>query len=285
MCWIRALRVKHWIKNFFVLAPFLTGPRFGLNEYLVRSLAGVALFGTISSAVYLFNDIIDISSDRRHPTKCLRPLASGQISVLAASWVSLALALSSVGLGLMLDLRFALILLAYGGHNLLYSLYLKRKTVLDVMSIAVGFVMRVYAGGQLINLEITTWLLACVFSLSMLMGFGKRRSEYEDLQGAAQHTRKVHESYTIPKLNLLLGISASITLVTYMLYSMSPETRALHGTDKLIFTTPFVVYCVYRYLLKVQEEGHGEPVELILGDPGFILGGTMWLVSVLYLTH
>jgi len=167
----------------------------------------------------------------------------------------------------------------------LYTYYLKTKTVLDVMSIAAGFVLRVYAGGYLIGIEISNWLVVCVFALSLFMGLGKRRAEFEDLRDGAPRTRKVLESYTIPKLNVLLGISASITIVTYMLYTVSPETAALHGTDKLIFTTPFVVYCVYRFLLKVQEEGRGEPVKLILKDRGFLLAGSLWLVSVLLLVH
>ena len=283
--WIKALRVKHWVKNFFVVAPFLTGTRFGFNEYLLLSISGAFLFALLSSAVYLFNDIIDAPSDRYHPSKRFRPIASGEISIVCAASVSLALLIASLGSASYLDRGFFLLLAAYGVNNLLYSLYLKRKTVLDVMSIAVGFVIRVYGGGFLIGIEITNWLVACVFALSLFMGFGKRRAEYEDLQDEACRSRKVHESYTIPKLNILLGISASVTIVTYMLYAMAPETKALHSTDKLIFTTPFVVYCIYRFLLKVQEEKRGEPTELILKDRGFILAGSLWLVSILYLTH
>jgi 4-hydroxybenzoate polyprenyltransferase len=283
--WLNALRVKHWTKTFFVFVPFLVGPKLGLNECLLKSLTGTLLFGMMSSAVYLFNDIVDFPSDSKHPEKRLRPIASGQISLCLAGSVAFALCLLSLLLALFLEFRFLLVLVAYGANNLLYSGYLKRKTVLDVMSIGAGFVMRVYAGGYLIGIEITHWLVVCVFSLSLLLGFGKRRAEYEDYRDQAGRIRKVYECYTIPKLNLLLGVSASITIVTYMLYTMSPETRALHGTDKLIFTTPFVVYCIYRFLLKVQEERQGEPAELILKDRGFVLAGSLWLASILYLTH
>jgi len=283
--WFEALRVKHWIKNFFVFAPFLVGPHFGVNEFLLKSLSGTLVFAMLSSAVYLFNDIIDLSLDKEHPEKRLRPIASGQISLSLARSVAFSLALLSLLLAFLLDLRFFVVLTAYAANNLLYSYYLKTKTVLDVMSIAAGFVLRVYAGGYLIGIEITNWLVVCVFALSLFMGLGKRRAEYEDLRDEASRTRKVLESYTIPKLDLLLAISASITIVTYMLYTVSPETAALHGTDKLIFTTPFVVYCVYRFLLKVQEEGRGEPVKLILKDRGFLLAGSLWLVSILLLVH
>jgi len=283
--WFEALRVRHWIKNFFVVALFLVGPHFGINEYLVRSLCGTLVFALLSSAVYLLNDIIDLPLDRQHPDKRLRPIASGRISLALAWSVAISLALFSLLLAFLLDLRFFFVLIAYGVNNLLYSYYLKNKTVLDVMSIAAGFVLRVYAGGFLIGIEITNWLVVCVFALSLFMALGKRRAEFEDLHEGARRIRKVMLFYTIPKLDLLLGISASITIVTYMLYTVSPETIALHRTNKLIFTTPFVVYCVYRFLLKVQEERRGEPVKLILTDRGFLLAGSLWLASILFLVH
>ena len=194
--WVRALRPTHWAKSFFVLAPFLVGHQFGFNEFLFRALGGAVLFGLGSSAVYLFNDLIDAPSDRRHPTKRLRPIASGQISTTSAAVVSLGLLLSSLALGWLLDVRLFLILVAYAANNLLYSLYIKEKTVLDVMSISAGFVMRVYAGGFLIGIQITDWLIACVFALSLLMGFGSggRISRILQLprrkEGDQAHTRQ-----------------------------------------------------------------------------------------------
>lgn len=283
--WIDALRIKHWIKNFFVFAPFLVGPKFGFNEYLIYSVEGVLLFCLMSSAVYLFNDIVDIKHDREHPKKSLRPIASGDISALAAGTASVVFAISSTAAAFYLDFRFAILLIAYAANNILYSFYLKKKTVLDVMSISIGFVIRVYAGGFIIGIEITKWLVACVFTLSLFLGFGKRRLEFEALKESAARVREVMESYTIQKLNILLGISASITIVTYMLYTMAPETRELQGTDKLIFTTPFVVYGIYRYLLKVQEGRHSGPVELMLKDKGFLLAGVLWIIAFMLLTR
>ena len=283
--WLEALRIKHWIKNFFVLAPFLIGPQFGFNQYLLWALCGTMLFAMLSSAVYLLNDIVDHPLDREHPEKRQRPIASGRISLSLARAVAFSLAALSLLLAFLVDVRFFLVLVAYGLNNLLYSYFLKNKTVLDVMSIAAGFVLRVYAGGFLVEVEITNWLVVCVFALALFMGLGKRRAEFTDLRDGAAKTRKVLESYTVPKLDLLLGVSASIAIVSYMLYAVSPETTELHGTDKLIFTTPFVVYCVYRFLLKVQEQGRGEPVKLILGDRGFLLAGSLWLASVLFLVH
>lgn len=283
--WFEALKIKHWIKNFFVFVPFLASKKFGLNEYLLYASVGVIIFGLMSSAVYLFNDCADIEYDRAHPKKKSRPIASGKIPVALALTVSAALAISSLVLASLLDFRFLAVLAVYALNNILYSYYLKHKTVADVMSISLGFVLRAYGGGFLIGVEITKWLVACVFTLSLLFGFGKRRAEYEDLKEGSARVRKVQESYSVQKLNLLLGISASITIVTYMLYTIAPETKALHGTDNIIFTTPFVVYGVYRYLLKVQEEKRGGPVEIILKDRAFMLAGILWLITYLAVVH
>jgi 4-hydroxybenzoate polyprenyltransferase len=252
---------------------------------MVWSFTGALLFGLFSSAVYLLNDIKDAPLDRLHPTKRHRPIASGQISNARAWTVAAFLLTVSLGLGYLLEPRFFLILIAYAANNLAYNLFLKSKTVVDVLSIAAGFVLRVVAGGYLIDLQVTNWLMASVFALSVLMGFGKRRGEYEELREEAETVRPVHGSYTIPKLDLMVGISASVTVVTYMLYTMAPETTALHDTDRLLFTTPFVIYCVYRYTLKVQELRSGDPVELVLRDRGFTLAGLTWLCLFLLLTR
>ncbi len=281
--WLRALRLKQWVKNFFVFIPFLVGPRFGINEYLVLSLAGVILFGMLSSAVYLFNDIIDIEADRMHPEKRLRPIASGRIRLPAAFVVAILLAGFALGCAAMLNTAFFFVLAAYAANNVLYTLYLKNKTVLDIISIAVGFVLRAYGGGYLIGIEITKWMVACVFALSVFLGFGKRRAECEMLKCDASKARAVNESYSAPKLDILLGTSAAITILAYMIYSLAPETQIIHRTDKIIFTTPFVMYCMYRYILKVQEARKGDPFDIILHDRGFVLAGCLWIVSLLLL--
>lgn len=283
--WLEALKVKDWIKNFFVFAPFLASEKFGMNEFLLRACEGVLVFGLMSSAIYLLNDCIDIESDREHPKKSIRPVASGDIPVPLALAVSFILAAVAVFLGGLLDFKFVVVLILYGANNVLYSLLLKHKTVVDVMSIAFGFVLRAYAGGFLIGVEVTKWLVACVFAVSLFLGFGKRRSEYEDMQEDSFKVRRVQGSYSVVKLNLLLGISASITIVTYMLYSIAPETKVIHGTDNIIFTTPFVVYGVYRYLLKVQEKDRGGPVEIIFKDKTFILVGILWAASYVAIIH
>jgi 4-hydroxybenzoate polyprenyltransferase len=284
--WLRALRVKHWIKNFFVLAPFLASYQFGFNVFLIKGIAGFFLFSLLSSAVYLFNDVIDIDFDRLHPEKKSRPIAAGEISIFQAKSVSFLLASIALLLSFQLHHYFFFCLSAYAINNVLYTFWLKNQSIIDIISIAVGFVLRTYAGGFLVDVVVTNWMIASVFCLSLLLGFGKRRVEIENLQDNAVITRKVLELYDISKLNLLLGVSASITIVTYMLYSLAPETKVLHNTDNIIFTTPFVVYCVFRYLLKIQEKNRESgPVEIILHDKVFSLVGLLWLFSLLFIIH
>ena len=254
-----------------------------MNVYLLKSLVGAFLFCLLSSAIYLLNDIVDQSSDRMHPEKRFRPIASGEISVAAAKWAASVLALVSLSASWFIEERFFLVVMLYAANNLLYFYFFKKKTVLDVLSIAIGFVLRVYGGGVIIGVEITKWLVACVFSLSVFLGFGKRRSEYQDLQAGAMQIRKVHESYSIEKLDMLLGTSAALAIVTYLLYSLAPETKALHDTDRIIFTTPFVVYCIFRYMLKVQEGKSGDTVELMLRDRGFLVAGILWIITLMSL--
>jgi 4-hydroxybenzoate polyprenyltransferase len=213
----------------------------------------------------------------------LRPIPAGRISVRSAHGVAVVFSVVAFVGGALLDVRFFAALVVYALNNVAYTVLLKQKTVADVMSIALGFVIRVFAGGYAIDIEVTEWLVACVFALSVLLGFGKRRGEYEDLREGARAVRLVHESYTIPKLDLLLGVSAAVTIVTYMLYTMAPETAALHGTQDLLYTTPFVVYCIYRYTLKVQEPGSGDPVEVVFRDRGFTMAGLSWILLFLWL--
>jgi len=196
------------------------------------------------------------------------------------------LASLSLLISFQLHYYFFLCLLAYAINNVLYTFWLKNQAIIDIMSIAVGFVLRTYAGGFLVDVVVTNWMMASVFCLSLLLGFGKRRAEFEHLQDNAVMTRKVQESYDISKLNLLLGVSAGITIVTYMLYSLAPETKALHNTDNIIFTTPFVIYCVFRYLFNIQEKNRGSgPVEIILHDKAICLVGLLWLFSLLFIIH
>lgn len=167
----------------------------------------------------------------------------------------------------------------YLANSLAYCLVLKYRVVVDVLAIALGFVLRLLGGCAAIGVEPSSWLLVCGFSLALLLGFGKRRLEVDGLERAAEF-RPVLQSYSPEKLNLLLGITASMCLLSYMLYTVAPETVRVHHTDKLVYTTPFVAYGVFRYLLKVQEGQHDGPVEVVVKDWTFSLNVLLWVASV-----
>lgn len=273
-------RPRHWSKNIFVLAPLVFAEQSDVRRMMPVALLAFACFCLLSSAVYFFNDAIDAKRDRAHPTKCRRPIASGRVS-LAAAWVCAALlGAAAMVLGtLFLNAGFAAVGALYAANNVLYSLWLKDKVIADVMSIAAGFVLRLLAGAVAINVEPTSWLIVCGFNVALLLGFGKRRTEV-GLNNAESYRRSL-AVYTAAKLDVLLAVSAALAIVTYMLYTISPTTVRLHATENLIYTVPFVIYGVFRFMFKAQEGKGSGPVEILTSDWVFVLNGALWVMAVL----
>lgn len=283
---IRTCRPNQWAKNCFVVAPLLFSQKITDAGSVLAAITAFACFCLWSSAVYCWNDLIDAQADRQHPRKCQRPIAAGRISPSLAVFLGLFLAVEA---GLIawstLPILFLLYGLLYLANSISYCLLLKHRVIADVMSISIGFVLRLMAGCAAIGVQPTSWILVCGFSLAMLLGFGKRRLEIAALAEPGKY-RPTLEYYSADKLNVLLGTASSICLLTYMLYTLSPQTVELHHTDKLIFTVPFVAYGVFRYLFKVQEGLYDGPVELLLKDRIFLINGLLWLgaiVAILYL--
>jgi len=279
-------RPVQWVKNIFVLAPLLFSGTLARPDALVSAAVALLSFCLLSSAVYCLNDVLDTAADLRHPRKRRRPIPSGRIPRAVA--MTLAVALAAVGLSvaaMRLPPNFLVYAALYLANSSAYCVLLKYRVIADVLAIAIGFVLRLLGGCAAIGVAPTSWILVCGFSLALLLGFGKRRLEVGALpQGVAYRT--VLQSYSADKLNLLLGITSSMCLLSYMLYTVSPETVGLHHTDKLVYTVPFVAYGVFRYLFKVQEGQHDGPVEVLLRDPVFALNGALWtatVVAVLYL--
>jgi 4-hydroxybenzoate polyprenyltransferase len=270
---LRLCRPRHWTKNAFVLAPLVfSGATLQLTAVL-HALTALLSFCLLSSAVYCWNDVLDAEADRRHPRKRTRPVAAGRVSRPAALALGLALTLAAAGLGLTVSRPLFLLLGGlYVASSLLYCAFLKYRVIVDVLSIAIGFVLRVLAGCAAIGVTPTSWILVCGFSLAMLLGFGKRRLELGAMNGSSEY-RPTLQSYSAEKLNILLGVASSTCLLSYMLYTVSPQTIRLHGTENLVYTVPFVAYGIFRYIFKVQERKHDGPVEVLLADPVFALNG------------
>ena len=277
---IRLLRPHQWLKNGFVFVGLLFG-----HAWTDPALAGAAgnafaAFCLLSSAVYVFNDLIDREQDRRHPQKRHRPLASGAVGVPAA----LALACACLAGGLVLAFAFSRapwIFLAYLGLNAAYSLGAKHVVVLDVFIIAAGFMLRILAGTLGIGIPPTHWLLLCGLMLTLFLGFAKRRAELNALLGESAGHRRVLEHYTEPMLDQFITVAAAGTVVSYALYTVSPETIAMHGTPWLIATVPFVLYGLLRYLFLLHRRGGGgDPARDILRDTHLLAACAGWLASV-----
>lgn len=275
------MRPRQWTKNVFLFAALVfDGKLFQAVDFL-RTLAGFGLFCLISSAVYIFNDILDAESDRQHPAKKNRPIASGKLPVVVAVAAGVALALGSLAAAYMLAWQLALTLLVYFAVMLAYSKWLKHVAILDVLILAAGFVLRVHAGTTLITVErFSPWLYVLMTLLALYLGFGKRRAELTLLAEDASNHRKVLDGYTIPLLDQFITIVSGTTIVAYSLYTFfRPEAPNNHA---LMLTIPFMVYAIFRYLALVQiEEIGGEPEEILLKDRPFQIAIGLWGLAVL----
>jgi 4-hydroxybenzoate polyprenyltransferase len=274
-------RPRQWTKNVFVLAPVLFSESIGKPANLLSAGIALVCFCFWSSSVYCLNDVLDAKADRQHPRKRHRPIPSGRVSSALATMLGIGLAvLGGIIAYQALPLLFLFFGSIYLANSVLYCFLLKHRVIVDVLSIAIGFVLRLLAGCAAINVEPTSWILVCGFSLAMLLGFGKRRLEVDAVSQTSEF-RAALQSYSIDKLNLVLGVTSSICLLSYMLYTVSPQTVQLHHTDKLVYTVPFVAYGIFRYIFKVQEGQHDGPVEVLLKDPVFAINGLLWLITII----
>jgi 4-hydroxybenzoate polyprenyltransferase len=278
---IRLARPTHWVKNGFVAAPLLFAKPQEFFGAAVESATAVAVFSLMASAIYCFNDVIDAESDRAHPTKRTRPIASGQVPPLVGVAWGLALAIGAIALAwFRLPVGVLAALGLYVINNVLYNIKIKRVAIADVISIATGFVLRLVAGAIAINVIASSWLLVCSFSLALFLGFGKRRSELA-LAEQGRVYRPVLKAYTTSTVDSAMGISATLTLMCYMLYTIAPETRETHGTGNLIYTVPPVFYAMFRFIFKVQDARGESPEELLLRDKIMLLTAAAWVGLVL----
>ena len=275
------MRLRQWTKNGFVFFALIFDKQLFVREPFLRTLGGFFLFCLISSSVYLFNDIMDIEADRKHPEKKHRPLASGKLPINVALIAALVLAVTAMVLGYLLEPLFAGIITIYFVINLLYSRWLKHVPILDVLIISTGFVLRVGAGVALITVErFSPWLYMITVLFSLYIGLGKRRAEMNLLsQGAAAH-RKVLDGYTIPLLDQYITIVSGTTIVAYSLYTFSAPNLPENHT--MMLTIPFVVYGIFRYLQLIQTgNAAGSPDEVALKDRPLQATVVLWGLAVL----
>ncbi len=279
---IKTMRPRQWTKNGFIFFGLVFDKQLFMLEPFLRTVAGFFLFCLLSSAVYLLNDIADVEADRNHPEKKFRPIASGKLPVRVASVAAMLLAFISISLGYLLSPFFALILAAYLFINLLYSRWLKHVTILDVLIVSSGFVLRVAAGVILIFPveRFSPWLYMLTILFSLYIGLGKRRAELNLLAEGASAHRKVLDGYTLPLLDQYITIVSGMTIVAYSLYTFSAPN--LPENQSMMLTIPFVVYGIFRYLQLIQI-GHeaGSPDEVALKDRPLQITVLLWGLTVM----
>jgi len=280
------MRPQQWIKNLFLFAALVfSGNLFNSGDILLV-VSGFLIFSCTASGIYLFNDVTDIEKDKLHPTKSLRPLPSGKLSTATATLASTFLIAFGVVAAFFLTISFGITVLLYAVLNVLYSLKLKDVVILDVMTISAGFVLRVIGGALLINVPTSEWLIICTILLSLFLGFSKRRHEIMVLEGDANSHRAVLEHYSLYFLDQMIGIVTASTVMSYALYTISEETVRKFGTAHLIYTVPFVLYGIFRYLYLVhkKEEG-GNPTKLALTDRPLLINIILWIIVASYIIY
>jgi len=280
---LKAMRPKQWAKNGVIFAALVFDRQLGFNNLpaMERTFAGFVIFCLLSGVVYLINDIEDIEADRRHPHKRKRPIASGELPVAAALVAIIGLLIILLPLAYWLSSSFALVALAYLLLNLAYSKWLKHLPLIDVFSIALGFVLRVGAGVTLIQVaRFSPWLYVVTTLASLYVGFGKRRAELAQLEEGANDHRKVLSDYTIPLLDQYIMIVSATTIVAYSLYTFSAPN--LPSNHAMMLTIPFVLYGIFRYLYLVQLKGYGgAPEDILFSDRPLQLTIFLWGMAVL----
>jgi 4-hydroxybenzoate polyprenyltransferase len=278
---IKAMRPKQWTKNGFVFFALVFDKQLFHLDAFVRTVEGFFLFCLISSAVYLFNDIVDVESDRRHPVKKNRPIASGALPIHVARIAAIVLSIVTISLGYLLAPVAAGILAIYLVTNLLYSRWLKHIPILDVIILASGFVLRVGAGASVIAVErFSPWLYVVTTLFALFIGFGKRRAEMTLLEKGAGSHRKVLDGYTLPLLDQYITIVSGTTIVAYSLYTFSAPN--LPENHSMMLTVPFAVYGIFRYLQLIQSgNAAGAPDEVALKDRPLQVTVLLWGLAVL----
>jgi 4-hydroxybenzoate polyprenyltransferase len=279
---IISMRPGHWVKNLVIFAALIFAREYGDTRKIGMAILAFAAFCLGTSAVYLFNDILDRHSDKKHPVKSKRPIASGKLPVPLALAASSFLILAAILLSLLINFDTFLTLAFYLIINYAYSTILKHLVIIDVMTIAAGFVIRAVAGGLAIQVPISPWLLVCTTLLALFLSFGKRRHELSLLSNEAVGHRRSLEHYSLPFLDQMISVVTASTVVAYAFYTLSPEVVEHFGTQWLFLTIPFVLYGIFRYLFLIfKKDQGGSPARLMLTDLPLLICILLWLATVI----
>jgi len=278
------MRFQQWIKNIFVFAGLIFSRHFYNIDSVLTSIYAFFIFSILSSGVYILNDIVDYEEDRVHPYKSKRPIAAGMITRRSAGiWAAILLIVALV-LAYQVNYGFLFTCLVYLSMMTLYSLKVKHIVVLDVMFVAIGYVLRAIAGAVSISVEISSWLLLCTMLLALFLVISKRRTEIIVLGEEATKHRKALFQYSVDLLNQMIAIVTSACIVSYCLYTLAAETVTKFGTRNLIFTVPFVIYGIFRYLfLTFKKVETGIPEKVLIKDLPLQICLLLWILVSLFI--
>ncbi len=293
-----SLRPKQWVKNVFIFAPLVfslaekTAEKSPLRIFQPdtggRSLLAFLFFSLVTGAIYVFNDILDRDKDRLHPVKKERPIASGRLAVRVALPIAAALLAAVLLLIYLFNREFFLIAAFYVVLNALYTLFLKSVVIIDIMVVAMGFVLRVMIGGAVNRVVLYPWILIATFILALFLALIKRRQELINVQGqnTGPVTRKTLQNYTVALLDQMISIATATTLISYIMYVLSPDVQHKFHTGKLFYTVPFVIFGIFRYLFLAYSKGEGEsPSDIIYSDLPFTLNLVLWVIVFILLVN
>lgn len=287
---LRLTRPKQWIKNMFVFIPmFFGGELFDLHSVWLAVLTFFA-FSLVASSIYCYNDIVDVDADRHHPVKCLRPIASGEVSI-RLGYILMTLTFC-LGMGILLLLPpevmspVMAVIVFYYVLNLAYCSKLKQFAILDVCIVAFGFVLRILAGGFACELALSNWIVIMTFLLTLFMSFAKRRDDVLRMNSTGEAPRKNTVRYNLTFINQAITITASVTLVCYIMYCVSPEVSERFDTPYLYLTFVFVLLGLLRYIqIAVVDEKSGDPTKIILHDHFSQIIVVAWILSFLLMIY
>jgi 4-hydroxybenzoate polyprenyltransferase len=281
-----SLRPRQWTKNLLVFAGLIFGQKLLERGALERATAAFAIFCVLSGVIYLINDLRDREADRLHPDKARRPIASGALPPSAAAISAVVLGSGGLLAAFALDLEFGLVALAYVALLGVYSAGLKHIVILDVLTIAVGFVFRALAGALVIDVPFSHWLLLLTLLGAMFLALSKRRAELVSLSDDAPGHRRILAEYSPYLLDQMVGVVTASTLLAYAFYTISPETVTKFGTDHLLYTVPFLLYGIFRYLYLVhRREGGANPSELRVTERPLLACVALWVLAVVLIVY
>jgi 4-hydroxybenzoate polyprenyltransferase len=307
---LRTMRPKEWIKNVFVFAAIAFArnaitetPLWQERDKVLIVILAFILFCMAASAIYLINDLVDIEKDRAHPKKRDRPLASGRLSPVVAKIAAAVLLLIALPAAFLLDFSdhiagrsllhnydFGIALISYVLiQGVAYSYFLKNIVIIDIFTIAAGFVLRAVAGGLVLDINITYWLLMCMGLLALFLGLAKRRAELLLLESGAGEHRRILDEYSLPMLDQMISIITAATIIAYTLFTTTAETLPRKPFPIMLMTVPIMIYLIFRYLYLMYKHGEGgSPADLVLKDIPFIVAGALWgglVLLILALAH